>query len=111
MSNKEKENSYISIKIEMLHKLLLDVGKVEFSVLLIISSFADEFGESKVSQRKIAEISGLSLPSINKAVNNLLKKKVDGKHVVKRKLINISERKTYSIYKLNNNCIQLYISE
>lgn len=80
--------------------LIKQIGATEFSVLLAIASFCDIEGEAFPSQRKLAEITGLSLPTINKAVARLLETKVNGVPVIAREIESMGSRKRFSVYSL-----------
>lgn len=56
--------------------MLREIGATEFAVLAVIASFGNELDESIVSQRKIAEVTGLSLPTVNKVVKRLMEKRL-----------------------------------
>ncbi len=98
----------IFIKSEGIEKgLIREIGGSEFSILMVIASFSDEFYVSTVSQRRIAELSGLSLPTVNKAVNKLLGIKINGDFIIKRKLCNVGAKKTFSAYVFNKEIINI----
>lgn len=93
-----------SIKIDInavQHGILKEVGTSEFIILLAIASYMDKEGESFPSQRKLSEITGLSLPTVNKLVNKLLKIKVNGVPLLSRQFEQVGGRKKFSVYKLN----------
>ena len=95
-----KENVICIDKESIREGLIRKVGRNEFVVLAVILSFSDSKGYSMVSQREVARCTGLSLPTVNKAINNLLNVKINDKPIIERKLINSGERKTYSLYRL-----------
>lgn len=80
--------------------LIKTLGGTEFSVLMAIASFCDVEGEAFPSQRKLAEITGFSLPTVNKAVAKLLETKIDGKPIIARELESLGSKKRFSIYNL-----------
>lgn len=109
MEIRETRNLRTGKKSELLIKskylkegLIKQIGAKEFTVLLVILSFSNLKGESVVSQRKIAECTGFSLPTVNKVVNNLLKVRINNNPLIQRKLINNGERKTHSLYMIGN---------
>ena len=57
----------------------------------------DKDGECYPTQRQIAEITGLSLTTVNKSVANLLEIKINGKHILERTLRGSGQRKN-SVY-------------
>jgi DNA-binding transcriptional regulator GbsR (MarR family) len=71
-----------------------------FTVLLAIASFMDSEGNCYPTQRQIAEITGLSLPTVNKCVNELLDFKVHDKPLIERKLVHQGQFKN-SYYTVN----------
>ena len=82
------------------NNLIKDIGAVETAVLLAIASFCNADGEAFPSQRKLAEITGLSLPTVNKAVKKLLNTKINGVPVIARELESLGSRKRFSVYSL-----------
>lgn len=80
--------------------LIKQIGATEFAVLMAIASFCDMEGEAFPSQRKLAEITGLSLPTVNKAVGRLLETKVNGVPVIARELESMGSKKRFSVYNL-----------
>lgn len=80
--------------------IVKDLKATNFTVLLAISSFMDAEGNCYPTQRQIAELTGMSVPTVNKAVNELLAFKVDGKEILKRELIQVGQFKN-SYYTVN----------
>lgn len=80
--------------------LIKQIGATEFSVLMAIASFCDIEGEAFPSQRTLAEITGLSLPTVNKAVGRLLETKFNGVPVIARELESMGSKKRFSVYNL-----------
>lgn len=80
--------------------LVSQLGATETAVLLTIASFCDIEGEAFPSQRKLAELTGLSLPTVNKAVARLLETKIDGKPIIARELESMGSRRRFSVYSL-----------
>ena len=81
--------------------ILKEIGAGEFIILLAIASYMDREGEAFPSQRKLAELTGYSLPTVNKLVNKLLTTKINGVPVLARDLEQAGGRKKFSVYKLN----------
>lgn len=105
-NKRKKTNSFISMGIYSIQNgIIKEIGATEFSVLCVIVAFCDEFNESSVSQRKISEVTGMSLPTVNKAINKLLKVNINGESVLKRKFSNSLERKKYSIYTIDTHLL------
>lgn len=80
--------------------LIKELGGTEYCVLSAIASFCDVEGEAFPSQRKLAEITGFSLPTINKAVARLLETKINGVPVIARELESLGSKKRFSVYSL-----------
>lgn len=62
-----------------------EVGSQEYAVLTAILAFTDEHRRSYITQRQIAAVLGVSLPTVNRATNKLLKKEWKGSPILKRK--------------------------
>ena len=77
------------------------IGTTEWCVLNVIACYVDIEGQSFPSQRRIAEITGLSLPTVNKAVNRLLETEINGVPVLSREFETVGSKKKYSVYRLN----------
>lgn len=80
--------------------LIKQIGATEFAVLMAIASFCDMEGEAFPSQRTLAEITGLSLPTVNKAVGRLLETKINGLPVIAREIESMGSKKRFSVYNL-----------
>lgn len=80
--------------------LIKQIGATEFAVLMAIASFCDVEGEAFPSQRTLSEITGLSLPTVNKAVGRLLETNVNGVPVIARELESMGSKKRFSVYNL-----------
>lgn len=97
-----KKSLVISINSkEIKEGLIKKIGVTEFAVLYVIASDCDEFNISKISQRSIADFLGLTLPTVNKAINRLISKKIDGEFIIKRESLNGARRSNQSVYRLN----------
>ena len=58
--------------------IIAELGVYNFSVLVCIASYMDSNGESFPSQRKISELTGISINKVTKCVKELLEFKVNG---------------------------------
>lgn len=83
------------------HGIMREIGITEFGVLLAIASFCDEEGQSFPSQRKLVEVTGLSLPTVNKIVNKLLTTEINGVPVLAREFEQTRNKRNFSVYSLN----------
>lgn len=83
------------------HGIIKEIGASEFAVLMAIASFTDIEGEAFPSQRKLAEITGLSLPTVNKLVNRLLEIEINGVPILSRKFEQTKTKRNFSVYSLN----------
>ena len=81
--------------------IIKDIGATEFAVLMAIASYTDNHGQAFPSQRLLADITGLSLPTINKLVNKLLKTEINGVPVLSREFEQTGSKKKFSVYSLN----------
>lgn len=81
--------------------IIKEIGASEFVVLMAIASFTDLEGEAFPSQRRLAEVTGLSLPTVNKLVNRLLEIEVNGVPVLSRKFEQTKNKRNFSVYSLN----------
>ena len=80
--------------------LIKTLGATPFAVLVAIISFCDNEGEAFPSQRKLSEITGLSLPTVHKAVKTLLETEVDGVPILSRELETLGSRTKFSVYSI-----------
>lgn len=104
---KKIEDKNITIERASMLKILKQLDVNEFKVFMLLSIYGDEFGISRISQRKIARETGVSLPTVNKTVNTLIEKKIDDKHVIRRELDKASMRKNASVYTINEDFIKM----
>lgn len=81
--------------------IIKQIGASEFAVLCAIASYTDNHGQGFPSQRVLSEITGLSLPTINKLVNKLLRTEINGVPVLAREFDQVGKSKKFSIYSLN----------
>lgn len=80
--------------------LVADLKPTNFTVLLTICSFMDENGECYPTQRQIAERSGISKTTVNKAINELLEYRLNGKPIILREMVVMGTQKN-SVYTVN----------
>lgn len=80
--------------------LIKELGTSNFAVLMAIISYCDEHGEAFPSQRTIAEQTGLSKTTVNKAVRFLLKTEIDGMPILSRELETLGSRTAFSVYSI-----------
>lgn len=83
--------------------LVKGLGYIEFTVLVIIASHCGAEGESFPSQRRIADLTGMSVATVNKAVNKLLDTKVGGVPILSRELVQLPKGRKMSIYTLGGS--------
>lgn len=67
--------------------LVAELSASNFKVLMTICSFMDEDGKCFPTQEQIAERSGCSKPTVNKAIKELLEFTFNGKPILKRSII------------------------
>lgn len=73
--------------------LIKKVGANRLPLLLVILSYMDKEGKAFPSQRKLAELSGQSVNTVNKLINELLEIDVDGQKLLRRELVGTGARK------------------
>ncbi len=71
-----------------------------FTVLLAIASFMDAEGNCFPTQRQIADITGLSTPTVNKSISELLDYKVNDTAIISREFVQQGQFKN-SYYTVN----------
>ncbi|WP_399632699.1 helix-turn-helix domain-containing protein [Sporosarcina sp. SG10008] len=95
-----KEKSEIFLKLYTLlfgSGMAKDLRPVNCTTLLAIASFIDDKGNCCPTQIHIAEVTGMSTATVNKAVNALLEFKVNGKSIITREFVQQAQF-TYSYY-------------
>lgn len=96
------EDRNVKVDIHSIQKgIIKEIGASEFVVLMAIASFTDIEGEAFPSQRKLAEVTGFSLPTVNKLVNRLLEVEINGVPVLSRKFEQTKTKRNFSVYSLN----------
>lgn len=78
--------------------LIKEVGSAKLPLLLAIISYMDADGRSFPSQRKLAELTGQSINTVNKHINELLEIEIDGQRLLKRELVGKGVRKKSMYY-------------
>lgn len=102
-----KESYTLRLSMEAVRSgFIAKLGVNEFAVLMAIASFVDSEGEAFPSQRKLVELTGLSLPTVNRTVNNLLKVEINGKAILTRELMLSDKNKTFSVYTLHARSLE-----
>lgn len=97
----DKEENVIKLDVDMIKAgVLRELTGNEFKVFMTIASFMNEKGECDPSQERIASLSNLALSTVSKTINSIIKKKIRGKAILKRQLIDITGGKKYSAYSL-----------
>lgn len=93
------------ISLEAIHAgLISTVGANRFGVLLAILAFMDTDGKSFPSQRKLAEMTGQSVNTVNKLINELLEIEFQDKPIIRREMIGDGFRKK-SMYYISNGIV------
>ena len=103
-NNQTRYDTYLKIDVTAIRNgLLHHVRGSELTVLLGIASFMNTGGECYPTQRQIAEITGLSLTTVNKAISNLLEIQINGMPILDRVLRGTGQRKNsvYTIFDLS----------
>lgn len=78
--------------------LVKHIGVRRFGLLMAIVSYMDNNGRAFPSQRKLAELTGVSKNTVNKMINELLEVEVDGQKVLRRELLGKGSRKKSMYY-------------
>lgn len=73
--------------------LIKKIGANRLPLLLVILSHMDKEGKAFPSQRKLAELSGQSVNTVNKLINELLELEVDGQYLLRRELVGSGAKK------------------
>lgn len=96
-----QEERNIKLNMESIQAgLIKTLGATPFAVLMAIVSFCDNEGEAFPSQRKLAELTGLTQPTVHKAVKTLLETEVDGVPILSRELETLGSRTKFSVYSI-----------
>ena len=94
VAQKEELEVYLKINTDLIRQgLIKEIGANNFSVLLAIACYMNDRGECYPTQRQLSEITGLSLTTINKSVQELLVCKINGKPILERELKGAGVRK------------------
>ena len=81
--------------------LFAKLKPTRFAVLLAIASYMDEDGVCYPTQKQLAERCGITRPTVNKAVKELLDFRFNGKPILTRKLVLNGKQITRSIYRVH----------
>lgn len=73
--------------------LIKKIGANRLPLMLVILSYMDKDGKAFPSQRKLAELSGQSVNTVNKLINELLEIEIDGQKLLRRELVGSGTRK------------------
>lgn len=104
INQKHVEEMNVKVGIKAIQQgLIKELGTNEFAVLVAIASFCDVDGEAFPSQRTLSEVTGLSLPTVNRVINKLLDTKINGVSILQRQFEKSSTKKKFSVYTLNVN--------
>lgn len=95
------ESYSVNVDTKALQKgLIKELGTTPFSVLMVILSFLDDEGKAFPSQRKIAEITGITQATVTKSIKKILETEIDGSPILSRELETLGNRKAFSVYSL-----------
>lgn len=98
-SDEVKTVSRVCIDLQAIQAgLIKKVGTAKLPLLLAIISYMDADGRSFPSQRKLAELTGQSINTVNKHINELLEIEIDGQKLLKRELVGKGVRKKSMYY-------------
>lgn len=94
VKNEYTTSAYLRVYPEIFARgIVKELKPTNFTVLLAIASYMDSEGNCYPTQRKISEITGLTLPTVNKSINELLEFEIDGKPILKRELVQVGQFK------------------
>lgn len=104
----DRKLRYVAIKGDYIRDgMINDIGVVEFTVLFVIASHSNGINEARISQRKLSEITGLSLPTVNKVVNKLLHITINEEFILKREK-DMESKRHGVVYRLNQNIVNMF---
>lgn len=99
MSDGVSYQSRVCVSIDAIHGgLISTIGANRFSVLMAIMAFMDTDGKAFPSQRKLATMTGQSVNTVNKLINELIEIEFQGKHILKRELVGDGFKKKSMYY-------------
>lgn len=102
INQKHLEQMNVKVGIKAIQQgLIKELGTNEFAILLAIASYCDVDGQAFPSQRILSELTGLSLPTVNRVINKLLETKINGVPVLHRDFEKNASNKKFSVYTLN----------
>lgn len=97
-TGKDTTDVYLKVDVKALRGgLLREVKGSDLTVLIAIASYMNINGTCYPTQRQLAEVTGMSLTTINRAIKNLLDMAVNGHPVLERKLLGSGSKKS-SVY-------------
>ena len=104
LDRKIKENGeselFIAVPMDILKNALLgNLTGNEFKVFVALATFMDDKGECNPSQETLSVLTSMSMPTVNTAVNSLLKKRIGESPILLRTLIGKGSTK-YSKYRI-----------
>lgn len=73
--------------------LVKKIGANRLPLLLVILSHMDKDGKAFPSQRQLAKLSGQSVNTVNKLINELLEMEIDGQRLLRREMVGKGVRK------------------
>jgi hypothetical protein len=100
-TNETKDSIYLRLYLSAFKSgLVAQLPATEFKILMVVCSYMNEAGECFPTQEQIAERSGFSKTTVNKAIKFLLEFEFNGKTVLNRDIVQRGYYKN-SIYKVN----------
>lgn len=97
-NKKYSPDVYLKVDVKALRNgLLKQVNGSDLTVLMAIASYMNINGTCYPTQRQLADVTGMSLTTINRAIKNLLEITVNGHPVLERKLLGSGSKKS-SVY-------------
>lgn len=84
--------------------LIAEIGANRLGILLVILNHMDAEGNSFPSQRRIADLTGQSVPTVNKIIKELLEIEFGGQKLLRREFVEKGGRK-YTVYHIHNGTV------
>jgi len=78
--------------------MIKEVGANRLGLLMVLISCMDEEGKAFPSQRHLAEVTGQSVNTVNKLINELLEVEINGQRLLRRELVGNGTRKRSLYY-------------
>lgn len=102
-TNKSVKESLVSLSVDQLQDgLIAEIGARNFSVLLAVASFANEDNQAFPTVDKLAEVVGLSKPTVITAIRELENVRIGGKRIFSKSKVMTSTGNAKSIYNIIN---------